>query len=499
MFHKRILFMLLLGAFLIVGCSTQDDPTQPVANGQSLSAIIHGEFSKGEADFEFAAEVGEGVDPDQGALLVRGRNLAYDDELGALTIDLSVYNDSEVAYDELVGLTMLQFIPEGVTILDSDNDLDGPGALVIFDFEDEDGLWSPGEESLTRTVSFVVASGTSLGFMARIDVGMSEYGGAIGGMAWHDVNEDGILDPDEAGVGGVGIALFAGADTTAGPMARVMTSEDGTYRFDGLDAGSYNVVRMPLEGAVGTTSPEITVILVEMDGVVSDFLMADFGLTRGGDTGGDDFVKVGDYVDAKGDYAAEPDRLVSDKFKVKRCDGDDYDDGDDDDDDCRGDCDDEDDDEDKDHNGGCRENECWGRLTGKVTGFSYDRGFVEVMGTKVFFDTSGCDDDDDDKDRGHDDCDHGDWERGFRVQVDAYRDADLMDGNVMACRKAHAYKGKDDKVKGFVQEVITNEDGYITGVIVLNTLVTVPRHENDFETPVFTGALRVNGRSGESR
>ena len=33
--------------------------------------------------------------------------------------------------------------------------------------------------------------------MARIDVGMSEYGGAIGGMVWHDENEDGVMDPDE--------------------------------------------------------------------------------------------------------------------------------------------------------------------------------------------------------------------------------------------------------------------------------------------------------------
>ena len=63
--------------------------------------------------------------------------------------------------------------------------------------------------------------------------------------------------------------------------------------------------------------------------------------------------------------------------------------------------------------------------TGKVTGMSFEHGFVEVMGTKVFFDTSDCDDDDD-KDRGHDDCDHGDWERGVRIQVDAYRDADYV-------------------------------------------------------------------------
>ena len=498
MFHKRIMLALLLGVFLVVGCSTQDDPTQPASGGQTLSALVRGEIIKGEATFEFAAEVGEGVDPEQGPLLVRGRNLAYDDEMGALSIDLSVYNDSEVAYDELVGLTMLQFVPEGVTILNSDNDQDGPGALILFEFEDEDELWSPGEESLSRTVHFQIAAGTSLGFMARIDVGMSEYGGAIGGMVWHDANEDGVIDPDENGVGNVGIMLYAGADTSGGPLMRARTSEDGTYRFDGLDPGSYEVVRMRLEGAVGTTPPRMTVILVEMDGVVSDFLMADFGLTRGGGPV-DDFVKVGDYVDAKGAYGAEPDRLVSEKFKVKRCDGD-YDDGDDED--CRGDCDDDGDDDDgddgddEDKDGdGCRENACWGRLTGKVTGLSFEHGFVEVMGTKVFFDTSDCGDDDDDKDRGHDDCDHGDWERGVRIQVDAYRDADMMDGQVIACRKAHFYNGRYDRVKGFVQRVVRNDEGYIRGVVVLNTLVTVPRHEVDAEIPVFTGSLRNLGRT----
>ena len=98
-----------------------------------------------------------------------------------------------------------------------------------------------------------------------------------------------------------------------------VTAEDGTYSFAGQDAGYYTVVRMPLEGLVGTTPAEMAVILVEIDGIVSDFLLANFGVIRGEDPG-DDFVKVGDFVTAKGAYFADPDRLVAEIFNVSHCD-----------------------------------------------------------------------------------------------------------------------------------------------------------------------------------
>ena len=56
-----------------------------------------------------------------------------------------------------------------------------------------------------------------------------------------------------------------------------------------------------------------------MDGIVSDFLLANFGVVRGEDPG-EDFVKVGDFVTAKGAYFADPDRLVAEIFNVSHCD-----------------------------------------------------------------------------------------------------------------------------------------------------------------------------------
>jgi hypothetical protein len=444
MFNKKILLFLLAAAIMVVGCSDQSDPTNPETFSQQLSAMVRGEISKDQVDFEFAAELGKGFDdPDQGSILVRGRHLAYDSELGALTVDLSVYNDSDSSYPEPVGLTFVQFIPADVTILNSDNDQNGVGALVMFEFDDDDNSWGPGEESQSRSVQFDVASGVSVGFVARIDVGMAPGGGAIGGMVWNDENEDGVIDPDEVGVGGVTMTLHAGQDTTVAPLATEVTAEDGSYLFEGQDAGYYTVVRMPQEGLVGTSPPEMAVILVEMDGTVSDFLLANFGVKTGEVPPVDDFVRVGDYVDAQGQYHAEPHRMYAEKFKVKRCDGDD-----------------------KHGDHGCRQNDCWGRLAGPVTDFDYSEGFIEIMGTKVY-----CQD--------KDGKDPWDCERGIRVRVDAIRDLDTDEAEVVACKKPHWWNGKRDRIKGFVQEVVYGDEDNITGVIILNTLVEVSKENCD--------------------
>jgi len=452
MFNKRsLLFLLAAALMVVVGCSDQSDPTNPESFTRQLSAMVRGEISKDQVDFEFAAELGKGFeDPDQGSILVRGRNLAYDSELGALTVDLSVYNDSENSFPEPVGLTFVQFIPADVTILNSDNDQNGVGALVMFEFDGDDGSWGPGEESQSRSVQFNVASGVSVGFVGRIDVGMTPGGGSIGGMVWNDENEDGVIDPDEAGVGGVTMMLHAGQDTSVAPLSTEVTAEDGSYLFEGRDAGYYTVVRMPMEGMVGTTPPEMAVILVEMDGTVSDFLLANFGVKTGDVPPVDDFVRVGDYVDAQGQYHAEPHRMYAEKFKVKRCDGDD--DGDDGDD--------------KHGDHGCRQNDCWGRLAGPITDINYDDGYIEIMGTKVYCQDKGG-------------KDPWDCERGMRARVDAIRDLDADDAEVVACKKPHWWNGKRDRIKGFVQEVVYGDEGNITGVIVLNTLIEVSKENCD--------------------
>lgn len=456
MFAKKSLLLILAAIFVIGGCSSQDDPTHPENLGQQASAVIRGEISNDLLDFEIVAKVGDGEgDPLPGDLLIRGRNMAYDADLGVVTVDLSVYNDSEADLAERVGLTFIQFMPDDVTILNSDNDMNGAGALVVFEFEDGDGNWSPGEESLARSVQFQLGSGTSFAFVARVDVGLPPEGGTIAGMVWSDTNENGEIDADEPGVGGITMALHSGDDMTVEPLMTAVTAEDGTYSFEGQDAGYYTVVRMPLEGVVGTTPAEMAVILVEMDGFVSDFLLANFGVIRGEDPG-EDFVKVGDFVSAKGAYFTEPDRLVAEIFNVSHCDSMVNKDGGDDDD---GDDDDDDGDDGDDDGDGCPQNDCWGLLAGMVTGISFEERYLEIMGTKVYFH---------DRD---DDWNPEDYATGIRFRVKAYRDVDSDDGLVEACGRPHWWNGNRDRIRGYVQEVVRGDDDQITGVIILNTLV----------------------------
>ena len=52
----------------------------------------------------------------------------------------------------------MQLLPPEITVLDADNGENGVGASYRFTFANDDAMWTPGEESLPRTVRFVVAA-----------------------------------------------------------------------------------------------------------------------------------------------------------------------------------------------------------------------------------------------------------------------------------------------------------------------------------------------------
>jgi hypothetical protein len=430
----RTAVLSLAAAFLISGCGSSDNPTQPGSADDPTTGIVHGEIGADLADFEFVSEVLDGPDgPEAGSFLVRGQNLHYDTDLGALVVDLTVTNVSEYDYPEPVNLTFLQLLPPEVTVLNADNGQDGIGASFLFGFANDDAVWTPGEESLPRTVQFGVDPGVSIGFVVRVDVGMDPAGGAIGGMVWHDVDEDGSLDPDEAGIGDVAVGLYQGVNDSTDVWI-TLTAQDGTYRFDGLSAGYYTVVRLERDDLVATTPTEIQVLLVEENGDVADFLLANFGclIVDPPDT----TIAVGDCIHAKGDYAAEPDRLNAELLCLCGSDGDDDDDDDD---------------------GGA---DCWNRLSGPVTAIDLDENALAVMGTWVSF-------------AGKADLDLEDIAIGDRVRVNVEVVSDDQGDHLIGCR-LESFNGNFDRVRALVQEVIHNDEGNITQLRVLNTLIDVP-------------------------
>ncbi len=310
--------VLAITAFAFAGCS--DDSTDPTMN--QSRGLMQGEIR--DADFAITLDAtGEG---EEGPFVLEGTNLHYEDSLQALVVDLTLRNDGDVAHVLPVALTFVDLIPANVTVQNPDNGINGEGASIDFAFANDDNQWTPGETSLPRTVRFGVAQGTSIGFAARLDVGEPLDGGEIAGLVWNDANENGVIDSGEEGIEGVEVSLNGADNDTLTTDGTATTDDTGHYSFDGLTGGVYTV-SVDTTAHSPTTSSSLTVLLAETeDGVVYDFLDANFGLLGGDDGGDDDDFPVGAYVEVNGQFEGE--QLVAMGIDVRRCrDGDDDDRG----------------------------------------------------------------------------------------------------------------------------------------------------------------------------
>jgi hypothetical protein len=285
-----VLSVILLTLF--AGCSDDDAVVPVVPDSPSVGT---GFFGAGGGEFEITLEVaGAGDHVRYGPFIVHGSNIHYDDAAGALVVDLAVTNASTATHPLPVWLTFVSLLPAGVTVLNPDNEVHGPGAAVELEFANEDLAWTPGETSLPRAVQFGTEPGTSIGFGVRIDVGAVPPRGAVAGVAWNDANQDGIRDDGEPGIGGREIIIVSGLHPS--PVVfpeierRTNTAEDGSYRFDNLMPGFYTVLWMLDDCTIETTPHAVHVVLVEEGGEVSDMLGVDFGMVPvdcGGRTNGE--------------------------------------------------------------------------------------------------------------------------------------------------------------------------------------------------------------------
>jgi hypothetical protein len=66
----------------------------------------------------------------------------------------------------------------------------------------------------------------------------------LGDFVWHDMDRDGIQDPEEEGIAGVTVYLWSADPDTCDPIAIIgtmLTDADGYYLFTGLMPGNYRV------------------------------------------------------------------------------------------------------------------------------------------------------------------------------------------------------------------------------------------------------------------
>jgi hypothetical protein len=469
---KRLLLPLSIVAlaviFVLGGCG---DSTSPEQNEQNNSTgLVRGEIDPASTGFEVVTETAGDPDfPIPGPYIIRGKNVHYVDSLQVLSVDFTVEHRYRCRCEflEPVSLTFINLLPPGVTVENPDNDVNGPGAAIVFEFENDDGVWSPFEESLPRTVHFGVDPGVSIGFVARIDFGQDDRFGSIGGVVFHDVNENGIIDPDESGVGGVEILMHSldGPETAQPEIAwRTVTDREGGYRFDGLDAGHYKVSTPLRPGLRPTTPLSMDVILVERDGRVEDFLMANFGVVVTDPQ--PPLIAVGDYVWVSGRFSRSKDDEVRYRFDaaeilVRPCSNEPPT---------------------QDVFRRCRG--FAGAMCGPVTAIDPEKRVLDIMGTPVFFEVDFDTIPDDstyyadlrtiDGQAGCDDCiDFDDVAPGDRICADVIRIYTFADGPQLIGLRMRLWDGTDEKLTGPVERVRTHDDGRLAGIRVLDTAVYI--------------------------
>jgi SdrD B-like domain len=317
----RGLWILALVTALFFGCS--NNSVAPTDTAQSN--LIQGQI--GTSDFEITVNSGgDRHHPSEGPFLLRGSNLHYDDTLHALLVDLTVRNNGRVTHSEPIGLTFVSLLPDSVTVLNPDNDMHGAGAAIVFQFANDDGVWTPGETSLPRTVQFGVDPGVAIAFVAQLDIGSTPppppTGGVIAGRAWNDANKNGVIDDGEPGLAGVLITLrdVTSSDSTKNaPLRMTHTGPDGHYQFPNLRAGIYEVAKAPTALFMPTTPANIHVLLTSTNGEVSSFLDANFGCIPLVTPPPPPPFPVGLVVDVHGDFVGDKDRMENNTITPLVC------------------------------------------------------------------------------------------------------------------------------------------------------------------------------------
>ncbi|MPQ44033.1 SdrD B-like domain-containing protein [Clostridium tarantellae] len=79
----------------------------------------------------------------------------------------------------------------------------------------------------------------------NIDAGLLSFGG-ISGIAWYDINENGIKDDDEQGIGGVTVEIFHCIDGEKTNYSAI-TDSSGRYNINNVDVGRYFAMFSPID------------------------------------------------------------------------------------------------------------------------------------------------------------------------------------------------------------------------------------------------------------
>ncbi|MEZ5045997.1 MAG: SdrD B-like domain-containing protein [Chitinophagaceae bacterium] len=117
-------------------------------------------------------------------------------------------------------------LPSGYSLTTQDADAQGINGAANSDANPLTG----------KTSTVVLTSGDN---NPNLDAGIvSTTVASVGDYVWYDINQDGIQDPSEPGIGGVLVTLY---DNTNTPVASTITRPDGGYIFTNVTPGTYTM------------------------------------------------------------------------------------------------------------------------------------------------------------------------------------------------------------------------------------------------------------------
>jgi len=111
--------------------------------------------------------------------------------------------------------------------------------------------------------------------------------GTVNGRVFKDTNGNGVLDPEETGIGGVTVKL---KDSEGSLVDTKATAGDGTCVFTGVAAGSYTVEETDPEGFISTTANAVSIVVASDGAAAANFGDQPVGTVSGrvfNDTNGD--------------------------------------------------------------------------------------------------------------------------------------------------------------------------------------------------------------------
>lgn len=177
-------------------------------------------------------------------------------DTATVTVTVTEVNVEPVAVDDFYAIGT----PGSQTLDVLDNDSGQPGEVLTITSIDTSGtagsvtisadgtriIYTPDFDSLgADTFTYTIDDGTGLTSEATVEVNVMDDGVSFySGYVYTDIDNDGVRDPGERGVGGVTMTLTGTAEDGSAVSRETVTTLSGEFTFSGIGPGDYTIAQV---------------------------------------------------------------------------------------------------------------------------------------------------------------------------------------------------------------------------------------------------------------